>query len=51
LPSLSPVRVRIRRWWKRPDDHRGRHRNSTELGTSSQPLRWSCDSVSGTGMG
>src|SRR6266567_1850064 len=34
-PRLSPVRARIRRWWKRPDDHRGRHRSSTELRTSS----------------
>src|SRR5918994_1031717 len=25
-------------WWKRPDDHRGRHRSSTELGTSSASL-------------
>ena len=32
---LSPAHARIRRW-KRPDDHRGRHRSSTELGTSSR---------------
>ena len=25
--------------WKRPDDHRGRHRSSTELGTSSATTR------------
>jgi hypothetical protein len=34
-PSLSPVRARIMRRWKRLDDHRDRHRSSTELGTSS----------------
>src|SRR5215218_1600523 len=34
-PGPSPARARIRRRWKRPDDHRGRHRSSTELGTSS----------------
>ena len=36
-PSPSPVHAKLRRWWKRPDDHRGRHRSSTELGTSSRP--------------
>src|SRR5918993_1237268 len=35
LPRPSAVCARIRRWWKRPDDHRGRHRSSTQLGTSS----------------
>src|SRR6266496_3069631 len=34
LPGLSPARARIRRC-KRPDDHRARHRSSTELATSS----------------
>src|SRR6266567_3621702 len=38
LPGLSPARARIRRC-KRPDDHRGRHRSSTELGTSSADRR------------
>src|SRR5215216_2921799 len=38
-PGPSPARARIRRRWKRPDDHRGRHRSSTELGTSSEELR------------
>jgi hygromycin-B 7''-O-kinase len=33
LPRLSPVRARIRRRWKRPDDYRGHHRTSTELGS------------------
>src|SRR5919197_362469 len=34
--QLPHSRPRVRRWWKRPDDHRGRHRSSTELGTSSR---------------
>ena len=37
-PRLSPGRARLRRRWKQPDDHRGRHRSSTELGTSSEPV-------------
>src|SRR5215218_1107857 len=35
LPGPSPGHARIRRC-KRPNDHRGRHRSSTELGTSSR---------------